>query len=67
MCGLIDDGVWGAKTEAAYQDIAARLTLRVGSNGTAVRYVQSRVGAAADGSYGSKTQAAVQLWQRRMA
>ena len=65
ICGLSADGMWGANTEAAYQSIAARPTLRVGSNGTAVRYVQSRVGTSVDGIFGNGTRSAAQLWQRR--
>ena len=65
ICGLTQDSAWGPKTEAAFQNIAEKPTLRTGSNGTAVRYVQSRVGVTVDGDYGGKTQGAVEVWQRR--
>ena len=65
ICGLIQDGAWGSHTEAAYQAIAARPTLRTGSYGIAVRYVQYRVGTSTDGNFGAGTQVVVKVWQRR--
>ena len=65
ICGLAQDGIWGPKTEAAYQSIGSRPVIRQGSTGTAVRYVQSRSGATVDGAFGPKTYAAVTQYQRR--
>lgn len=63
ICGLTQDGIWGPKTEAAYQSIGSRPVIRQGSTGTAVRYVQSRSGATVDGIFGPKTYAAVTQYQ----
>jgi pyruvate/2-oxoglutarate dehydrogenase complex dihydrolipoamide acyltransferase (E2) component len=39
--------------------------LTVGSTGAAVKYLQSKIGVTADGSFGPKTKAAVIKWQRK--
>ena len=64
LTGITQDGVWGTQTQAAYQSIMDKPTLRQGSTGKAVRYVQLRVGAAIDGKFGTATSQAVRTWQR---
>lgn len=61
---LVQDGIVGVKTRAAIDQIMARLTLKVGSKGYAVRYVQKRVGATVDGIFGSGTKAKVIAYQK---
>lgn len=63
ICGLSADGVWGSQTEAACAQITAAATVRAGSRGIPVRYVQSRVGVTADGIFGAGTLAAVKSFQ----
>lgn len=64
LTGITQDSVWGAQTQAAYQSIVSRPTLRQGSTGQAARYIQIRVGASIDGRFGPATDAAVRAWQR---
>ena len=62
--GLTPDGIWGPLCQGKYNLVVAKPTLRQGSTGYAVRYVQYRTGAKVDGKFGPKTAAAVRAYQR---
>lgn len=61
---LTVDGIWGPKTEAAYRAIIAKPTLRQGSTGGPVGYVQYRVVSKVDQAFGPNTKAAVIRYQQ---
>lgn len=58
------DGIAGTNTWNTINTILDKPLLKVGSKGTAVRYIQYRVGAAIDGIFGKGTKAAVKAFQR---
>lgn len=64
MAGLTADGVAGDYTWGAINGILAKPLCQVGSKGIAVRYIQYRVGAGVDGSFGNGTKSSVINWQR---
>lgn len=66
ICGLtVDTGIWGPQCEEAYRRIFNKPTLRQGSTGLIVRYLQYRIGAVIDGIFGPKTCTAVKAFQTR--
>lgn len=65
ITGIEVDGIAGNQTNSVINQILARQTLRYGSKGAAVRYLQYRLGITADGIFGYQTQYAVKQWQRR--
>lgn len=64
ISGLSQDGIPGAQTKAAINSILTKPTLKVGSKGTVVRYLQFRVGTNIDGVFGSNTKAKVMTYQK---
>lgn len=54
-----------AAKPAASKRPALKGSLTVGSSGAAVKYLQSKIGVTADGSFGPATEAAVVKWQRK--
>lgn len=67
------DGVWGAGTQAAHAKFYAaynkpkpkpRATIKQGSKGADVKYLQSKLGLAQDSIFGPATKAKVVAWQR---
>lgn len=67
IMGLVSDGIWGSKTASAVGEIYSRPTDGVPfpHREYATRYIQMRVGASVDGSFGNGTKVAVQNWQAR--
>jgi lysozyme len=67
IMGLVQDGVWGPKTAGAVGAIYARPTDSVSATHMdyPTRYIQFRVGAEIDGTFGNFTKVAVQNWQAR--
>lgn len=63
IVGIGQDGAYGPQCEAAYQAIVSKPECKQGGAGTAVRYIQFRVGAGIDGQFGQHTAAAVETWQ----
>jgi N-acetylmuramoyl-L-alanine amidase len=63
--GITVDGVYGSQSGGAYQAIVSKPTLKQGSTGITVRYIQYRLGCAIDGQFGAKTAAAVKAFQSR--
>lgn len=59
-----DAGIWGNQCNSAYAAIVRKPVLRQNADGQAVRYIQWRVGAYADGRFGPKTKASVGAWQK---
>ncbi|MDB5684869.1 MAG: N-acetylmuramoyl-L-alanine amidase protein [Sphingomonas bacterium] len=60
----IQAGAGAVRATIPIADAAARPTLRRGARGEAVKIVQARIGAAADGIFGAGTEAAVRAFQR---
>lgn len=65
IMGLSQDGVWGPKTAGAVGEIYSRPVDGVPYKHYeyATRYIQMRVGANVDGSFGNGTKVSVQNWQ----
>lgn len=65
--GLKTDGIWGAMTSGAANEIYSRPTdgLTYEHKEYATRYIQYRVGGSIDGVFGTKTKVNVQNWQAR--
>ena len=65
VCGLhVDSGVWGSQCQNAYDSITSQPTLKYGSRGMAVRYLQYRLGIQFDGQFGNQTEQGVEAFQR---
>ena len=65
VCGLtVDSGMWGSQCQSAYNAITNQPISKYGSRGTAVHYLQYRLGTQFDGIYGSQTEQAVENFQR---
>ncbi len=62
---LTVDGIWGPKTEAAYQAVIAKPTLKQGSAGGPVGYVQFVAVSPVDLAFGSNTKNAVMQYQQQ--
>ncbi|URZ07901.1 GH25 family lysozyme [Clostridium felsineum] len=65
IMGLTADGIWGSHTQAAADQIFSRPLDGVPypHYEYATRYIQYRVGASIDGTFGNGTKAKVQTWQ----
>ena len=63
VAGISTDGVWGPQSISAIEAIYARPTLRYGSTGSVVRWLQYRLGLSFDGGFGPQTAAAVRAYQ----
>ena len=61
------DGIAGPQTNSAINSIMVKPTLRHGSSGKAVEFIQYRLGIVNDGVYGDNTKNAVIEWQRNHA
>ena len=63
VAGISMDGIWGRQSIRAIESIYATPTLRYGSRGSVVRYLQYRLGIKFDGKFGPATDAAVRQYQ----
>jgi peptidoglycan hydrolase-like protein with peptidoglycan-binding domain/GH25 family lysozyme M1 (1,4-beta-N-acetylmuramidase) len=65
IMGISVDGIYGSQSDAAYQTIVSKPTLKQGIDGyaQAIRYIQWRCGASADGVFGPVTDQSVKAWQ----
>ena len=63
VAGIAVDGIWGRQSIRAIESIYATPTLRYGSRGSVVRYLQYRLGIKFDGKFGPATDAAVRQYQ----
>lgn len=63
VAGISVDGVWGPQSIRAIEAIYARPTLKYGSTGSVVSYLQYRLGIRFDGCFGAQTEAAVRAFQ----
>ncbi|MFT8313165.1 MAG: GH25 family lysozyme [Clostridium sp.] len=65
IMGLLQDGIWGPKTAGAVGEIYSRPVDGVPNPHYeyATRYIQFRVGASVDGTFGNGTKVSVQNWQ----
>lgn len=61
--GLVVDGIWGPKTEAAAKECICKKRL-IYSFKNCTKIIQKAVGVTADGKFGKNTQAAVIKWQK---
>lgn len=63
VSSILIDGIVGTQTLNAINSIVAKPFLSIGSSGSAVRYVQYRVGASIDGIYGPRTRSKIASFQ----
>lgn len=63
IAGIEVDASAGPQTMGVVNEILANPVTKKGTSGIVVRYVQYRVGASIDGSFGPKTEVAVKSWQ----
>ena len=63
VAGIAVDGIWGRQSIRAIESIYATPTLRYGSRGSVMRYLQYRLGIQFDGKFGPATDAAVRQYQ----
>lgn len=65
ICNIEVDGKAGPITKGIINQILAKPVTKRGTKNTVVRYIQYRVGANIDGSFGSATERAVKAWQSK--
>lgn len=63
VAGISVDGIWGPQSIRAIEAIYARPALKYGSTGSAVSYLQYRLGIQFDGYFGAQAGAAVRAFQ----
>lgn len=64
ITGIEVDGIAGNQTNSVINQILSRSTLRYGSKGAAVKYLQYYLGIPNDGIFGRQTEYYVKRWQR---
>lgn len=65
MVNITVDGVPGPQTNSAINQILAKPTIRIGSSGIAVRYLQYRIGIKASGNFDEQTRLAVVDFEKK--
>lgn len=65
IMGLKADGILGMNTQKVINTVLKMPPCKIGSSGSAVRYIQYRVGATIDGKYGPKTAAQVNKFKKK--
>jgi N-acetylmuramoyl-L-alanine amidase len=63
VSGITVDGSAGAQTMEVINQILSKPTTKRGEKGVIVRYIQFRVGATIDGSFGPATEKSIKKWQ----
>lgn len=63
--GIKADGILGPQSKSILDEILKKPTLKKGSKGYSVRYLQYRLDLSVDGNFGSKTEEALKKWQSK--